>query len=88
MKLYVNGDEKASNESSIVKTHSFPRDSIFLGRDWTGSYFKGSLEEFILFSGALSDTTIKGLPHYENWPIYQLFYPYFTLFYPGDKLIN
>jgi len=71
MKLYVNGEEKARNTSSIVETHSFPGDSMFLGKDWSNSYFRGSFGEFSLFSGALSDTTIKGLVHVHNWPLYQ-----------------
>jgi|GEM_PF-5413275 len=71
MKLYVNGEEKACNTSSIVETHSFPGDSMFLGKDWSNNYFKGSLGEFALFSGTLADTTIKGLVHVHNWPKYQ-----------------
>jgi len=71
MKLYVKAEEKARNTSSIVETHSFPGDSMFLGKDWSSSYFKGSLGEFALFSGALADTTIKGLVHVHNWPKYQ-----------------
>ena len=71
MKIYVNGEEKAHNQSSIVKTHSFPNDAIFLGKDWVHNYFEGSLIQFILYSGALSSTTIKGLPNESGWPTYQ-----------------
>jgi hypothetical protein len=44
---------------------------MFLGKDWSNSRFKGSLGAFALFSGALADTTIKGLVHVNNWPLYQ-----------------
>ena len=73
MKIYVNGEEKASNESGIVYSHSGPVDSIFIGKGWGWtSMFRGSIQEFKLFSGALSDSTIKGLGHNRhNWPDYQ-----------------
>lgn len=73
IKIYVNGKERASNESNIVTSHSGPVDSIFIGKGWGwNEVFKGSLMEFMLFSGALADSTIKGLPYDRHqWPDFQ-----------------
>jgi hypothetical protein len=59
MKLYINGEEAASN---TIGSHTIDATTVGLWIGWMSGYWDGNLDEVAIYNAALSPTTVES--HY------------------------